>query len=190
MVTRLVLVGVCVAWLSTGALGQNTYGQPSPNDPVTREQFDQLMAKVDSMQKDIQALSDIHEEDRAQLAQLAKRDKNGRSYVRLDTSQEPMRRELLRAVKGVVPATGIVTIDNQMHSEQLIAINGKTYEVMAQTTRDVPVEYGQFRVRLPYQKTEVRHFDFPNETAVVRIQPAETVRWISNSPIYYDYVQW
>lgn len=165
-------------------------GQDLPADqPLTRKDFSELNNNLGELTKSIQqmkgdsekrltqleeqvrVLSDYRGEDRAMLEQLAKMDKNGRSYVRLDTSHAPTRNELRRAVSASVPTYGVVTIVNKMGHDQTIAINGKTYDVIVDTDRDVRVPVGEFRVKLPNQQTLVRYVGLPHYQANVVIRP-------------------
>jgi hypothetical protein len=200
MFSRIVMLCAGIALLSNNAMGQD-------GPPVTRDEFNQLVQTVHELaagvkqnaddtknrlaelQAVVASVSDIQSEDRAQLAQLAKKDKNGRSFVRLDASHEETRLEVQHAVARSMPVSGKVVLVNDMGHDQLVAVNGITYNVIADSRREIPTEVGAFRIRLPGQQTEIRYL-LPFKDTKIRIHPQEiatnTIRWI-NEPIYYVY---
>jgi hypothetical protein len=131
-------------------------------------------------------LSDLQASDRQALEQIAKKDDTGKSYIRIDASHEPTRNELRRAMIESSPKTGTVIIRNTMNTDEPVAINGKTYDVLAKTEREVAVPYGDFRVKVRNKPCQTRSFSFPKTETVVTIVP-ETTQTVS-PPTYVSYI--
>jgi hypothetical protein len=196
------------------ATGQNT------SEQITRAEFNELVGAVRSLtanvtvmhgdvvnikkeladtkselaklHNELNALTDLQLEDRAQIDQVAKRDSNGRSFIRLDASHAPTRLELRQAVEASMPDQGTVTVVNKMATAQVIAVNGTSYEVLANTYREIPVPLAPFKVQLRNQQPETRFFPPKQEAATVTIQPQPSApvvtEWINTTPVYYSYV--
>jgi hypothetical protein len=198
MVSRMLFSLALVTFTTSNVFGQldeSIATQPEPQSPPlsvaspTRAEFNELVASVRDLTKsvaamkedtgrqlkglrsEVEALSDIHSEDRAQLEQLAKQDKNGRSYLRLDASHEDSRNEIRQAISQSVPKVGRVRIYNELTHDQPIVINDVTYNVIARSSFDVNVPLGDFLVRLPRQPAERRTVGLPNFATNVVIIP-------------------
>lgn len=200
MFSRIVMLCAGIALLSNNAMGQ-------AGQPVTRDEFNQLVQSVRELAADAKAnkedtktqlaalraevasVTDIQSEDRAQLAQLAKKDKNGRSYLRIDASHEPTRIELQHAIKQTMPSYGTVIFVNKMGHDQTFSVNGTTHTVIADSRLPVTVPVGAFQVRLPNQQPVTRYI-LPNLDAQIVIRPQEiasnAIHWITD-PVYYVY---
>jgi hypothetical protein len=220
MVTRMLLLLVVLSAASTNALGQidaevatqpAAQSAPLPADNPSRAEFNELVAVVRDLtasvaaikttgedtanqlrelRSEVAAISDIQVEDRVQLDQLAKTDKNGRSYLRLDASHEDSREEIRQAISKSVPSTGRVTIYNEMANDQLIAINNETHKVLAKSRTTIDVPLGDFTVRLAGQSPERRSVGLPNFETNVTIVPDYSrvvVERVVSGPTYWAY---
>jgi hypothetical protein len=186
MIHKRMLMCILVVLIPLNALGQ---GAEPADEPVTRKDFKDLMTRVellaasvnnmhssskaqlDELRKDLVALSDLQAEDRAQLEQLAKKDGKGRSYLRLDASHEPTRQELNRAIAASAPTHGIVTIDNRMGTDQTVAVNGTSVDIIAGTKRDFSVPIGDFTVQLKGQRAQIKYVGAPHYATIIPIRP-------------------
>jgi hypothetical protein len=103
------------------------------------------------------------------LDQLAKTDKNGTSYLRIDASHEPTRVELRDAIEKSTPDRGTVMLNNKTDYTQSVSVNGVTYEVVANSKRAIDVPYRAFEVRTASNRSLNWDFQFPKATRVVDI---------------------
>jgi hypothetical protein len=144
--------------------------------------------RLANLEERVQALSDVQEGNRQVIEQIAQRDRDGISFLRIDTSHEPTRSELRRAITETAPTRGIVIIRNKTNSNQAVAVNDTTYDVLANSERQVDVPYGPFQVRTSNDRTLNWDFSYPNTTAVVNIviktRPITTV----SAPMYVTYM--
>jgi hypothetical protein len=136
----------------------------------------------------VQALSDVYEGSRQAIEQIAKRDQNGFPYIRIDTSHEPTRNELRRAITAINPTHGTVIIRNKTNSSQAVAVNDTTYDVLANSERPVDVPYGPFQVRTSNDRTLNWDFSYPRTTAVVNIVMKPRPITSASVPTYVTYV--
>lgn len=203
MQVRIVLSCIVLAFCASAASGQVD---------VTRQEFDELVDSVKRLSADVRSAKEetakrlaelradiddvtaIQIEDREQLRQLMLRDKDGQSYVRIDASHEPTRRQLKRAMELTVPDHGTLVLRNRMGYDILVAVNNTTYEVMAQTDREVLVPIGDARVKVQGQEAVYRQVGFPKYEAWATIRPQyyyyysypqTTASWITARPLYY-----
>jgi hypothetical protein len=148
-------------------------------------------ARIAWLEQQVRTLSDVHEANRQVIEQLAKRDKSGKPYLRIDASHEETRHELRRAIEESAPQTGRVIIRNTMNTDQPVAINGTTYDVLANSEREVSVPYGDFRVKVRNKPCQTRSFSFPRSEAVVTVVPEQatttTVHTVGSAPSYWTY---
>ena len=198
MVSRLVLVCVSVGLLPSVVRAQQADAPAAVPAPVTRSDLEafalRIEAKVEQSQKafeqsqkatdarvaaleeKVKALSDVQESGRQALEQIAKRDKDGTSYLRIDASHEPTRNELKKAISQIAPKVGTVVIDNKTDYAQSVVVNGTTYEVLARSKKPVPVAYRNFEVRTSNNKVLYWDFAYPKTRAVVDIK--EIPNWM------------
>jgi TolA-binding protein len=209
MVSRIVLMLLGVALLTSSACGQAADpGQgeqgAAANQPATKADLDALADRIENavaqklqslndrlthLEMRVQVLSDYRQSDQTVLHQIAQQDDSGRSFLRIDASHEPMKRELQRAITEVAPDEGTVIVHNTMDTLQSVAINGEMYDVFPNSRRRIPgVKYGEFRVQLRGRPEETRRFEFPHPEVEVTIRPAtRPVQWINSAPVYYTY---
>ena len=115
------------------------------------------------------AMSDVVEGSRQALDQIAKTDKNGKSFLRIDASHEPTRLELRDAIEKSTPERGTVMLNNKTPYTQSVSVNGVTYEVVANSKRAIDVPYRGFDVTTSSNRTLHWDFQFPKNTRVVDI---------------------
>lgn len=200
MVARMVLVCVGIGLLTSLAVAQNT----GANAPATNGDLEafamRIEAKLSQWQKEtddrltkleekVQTLSDGQESGRQALAQIAKRDNDGNSFLRIDASHEPTRRELRNAIEAVAPEIGTVIIHNKTNSTQAVDINGRTYDVIADSKRPVEVPYRHFDVRTSNNRSLRWGFNYPKRIAFVDIVYAPPLATSTSVPTYLTYVR-
>lgn len=193
-------------------------GQPYPSSQangssngdqyVTRAEFDELLgivkdlktvvetsakdtkSQLAQLRTDVNAIADLQTEDRELLRALSKTDSEGRTIPRLDAAQDSVRREIRRAVPRSLPKYGIVFLVNRMGNDQVVAVNGRTYLVMAGTHKPVRVPLGSFKVKLRNQEAQRFYVGIPNEYRTwVTIRPAGegVFGWDDADPDYWSY---
>jgi hypothetical protein len=146
--------------------------------------FDDHEARLKALENKAAAMSDVVEGSRQALDQIAKSDKNGKSYLRIDASHEPTRLELRDAIEKSTPERGTVMLNNKTSYTQSVSVNGVTYEVVANSKRAIDVPYRGFDVTTSSNRTLHWDFQFPKATRVVDIDyvtsPAPTIASTSN----------
>ena len=199
MIQRLVLLCAGIVLLTTSVSGQDL---PQNEQPVTRAEFKELMAMVNTLttvqhesrselaalRKRVDGISDLQLADRDELHQMSEK-ADGKRFVRFDTTHEPTKRELQRAITESSPTHGTVRIVNKMGTDQTFSLNGETHRVLAGDFIKLDVRMGEFSVRLPGQQAKSHFVGMPTNTTTVTIeptrwvQPITTWRYISE-PIY------
>jgi hypothetical protein len=204
MVARIVLACVGIVLLPCIALAQEAVSEV--DKPATTKDLEAFATRIEGkmaqwqkdqdariawLEQQVRTLSDVHEANRQVIEQLAKRDKSGKPYLRIDASHEETRHELRRAIEESAPQTGRVIIRNTMNTDQPVAINGTTYDVLANSEREVSVPYGDFRVKVRNKPCQTRSFSFPRSEAVVTVVPEQatttTVHTVGSAPSYWTY---
>lgn len=185
MALRIALVCACLGILSDTARAQTGQTTDTPAAPAaTRSDLEgfamRIESKLDQMQKNygarltaleekVQALSDAQESGQQALQQIARLDKDGKSYLRIDASHEPTRAELRDAILEASPKTGTVIIHNKTGVTQSVAVNDMTFDVLANSKREVSVPYRNFEVRTSNNRSLKWNFNYPKAESVVDI---------------------
>jgi hypothetical protein len=179
MFARVTLL-VAIAIVPYTALGQQTGGTAPATtadleafamriESKIEQKFKDYEARIKALEERTTALSDVVDSSRQALDQLAKTDKNGTSYLRIDASHEPTRMELRSAIETSTPEYGTVTLNNKTDHTQAVSVNGVTYDVVANSKRSIDVPYRAFEVRTASNRTLNWDFQFPKTTRVVDI---------------------
>jgi hypothetical protein len=185
MALRIALVCACLGILADAARAQTGQTTDTPTAPAaTRSDLEgfamRIEAKLDQIQKNygarltaleekVQALSDAQESGQQALQQIARLDKDGKSYLRIDASHEPTRTELRDAIIEASPKTGTVIIHNKTNVTQSVAVNDMTFDVLANSKREVSVPYRNFEVRTSNNRSLKWNFNYPKAESVVDI---------------------
>jgi hypothetical protein len=171
-----------IAFVPYTALGEQPVGTAAP--PATtadlesfamriegkiEQKFKDHEARIKALEDKAATMSDVVEGSRQALDQLAKTDKNGKSYLRIDASHEPTRLELRDAIEKSTPERGTVMLNNKTPYTQSVSVNGVTYDVIANSKRAIDVPYRGFDVTTSSNRTLHWDFQFPKNTRVVDI---------------------
>jgi hypothetical protein len=123
--------------------------------------------RVAALEEQFTGLSNAQKSNQQALEQLAKRDKDGNSYLRIDASHEPTRNELKKAIDDIAPTHGTLVINNKTSSTESVSVNGKTYDVLGNSSRELAVPYKTFVVRTSNNAAYTANFNYPKTTAFV-----------------------
>jgi hypothetical protein len=127
-------------------------------------------ARLKVLEENYRTLSDVQQSGQQALQQIAKQDKDGRSFLRIDASHEDTGKELQDAIVAFAPTVGTVVLRNTRNFSQPVEVNGETYDVLANSVRRVSVPYGDFVVRKKNPRAYLRwHFYYPKTTATVNV---------------------
>lgn len=194
MVSRIVASLVGLTLLAPFAHGQNAAPDPQISEllrivkKIDADNGD-IKSRLAALEMKVEAVTNLQVEDRAQLHEIAQQDKDGRSYLRLDTSHEPTKLQLRQAMNEVAPTTGELTVRNDTDYGRYISINGETKFVMGRDFIKVSVPVGELRYRIHGEAAQTKYLGYPGYSGEIRLTP-KVVRyeWISSTPLYGTYV--